>query len=259
LRFKTGIIHIILLLFIGLVQAQNIYTDEITESDSIIVSETPGRGVLHTPNDTLDEVLKDSLIISETPGRDVLHTSNKILKDTLIISKKTNEFIPNSTKAVWYSVIFPGLGQIYNKKYWKLPIVYGGFMGIAYGLSFNQRYYTDYSLAYRDAMSDDPNLDSYKDFVPPSWTNIKEIQRVMKRKKDFYRRYRDLSIIGMIGMYAVCMIDAYVDAELYSFDISPDLSFRITPSIMNYTTNTLSGYQPFPDKTIVGIHCYFNF
>ena len=238
MRFKIGIIIYIIIFqsFIDLTRAQDIYSEEIVESDSV--------GFLRPDSILLFEMSEDKTIGNEL-----------YLKDTLKLSDKANEFVPNSTKAVWYSVIFPGLGQIYNKKYWKLPIVYGGFVGIAYGLSFNQRYYTDYSIAYRDAMGNDPNKQSYKDFIPSSWTNMTEIQRVMKRKKDFYRRYRDLSIIGLVAMYAVCMIDAYVDAELYTFDISPDLSFRIEPTV----TNPTYGYQTFSNKSLIGISCSINF
>ena len=235
MRFKIGIIYIIFLLFIGLTRAQNIYTEEVFKSDTIEFSRS------------------DSIVSFDMP-----RYKSKIAgispKDTLKLSEAENEFIPNSTKAVWYSVIFPGLGQIYNRKYWKLPIIYGGFVGITYGLAFNQRYYTDYSLAYKDAMDNDPNTNSYENFVPPTW-NKNDIQRVMRRKKDFYRRYRDLSIIGLIAMYTVCMIDAYVDAELYSFDISSNLSLRIEPTGINPENN----YHAFSGKNILGVHCYINF
>lgn len=162
-------------------------------------------------------------------------------------------FIPNPTKAVWYSALMPGAGQIYNRKYWKLPIVIGGFMGLAYGISFNNRYYTDYSNAYRDAYSNDPNANSYINFLPYSYRNNKEwiennidwIRNSLKNKKDFYRRNRDLCIVGMLAVYGLAMIDAYVDAQLYTFDISPDVSMKLSPAVLEPTVKTpaVLGFQ----------------
>lgn len=75
-------------------------------------------------------------------------------------------FIPNSNRAIWLALVIPGGGQIYNRKYWKLPIVYGGFVGCAYALTWNNRMYKDYSQAYLDIMDDDPDTKSYEDFLP---------------------------------------------------------------------------------------------
>ena len=217
------------------------YSQQVVNENSIMIN-----------NDSLNVAFSDSIILINDHVDDVV----PFQKDTIFVNSeeiKRNEFIPNSTKAIWYSAIFPGLGQIYNKKYWKLPIVYGGFMGITYGLAFNQRNYTDYSIAYRDAMDNDSNTKSYEDFVPENWP-MSQVQTVMKRKKDFYRRNRDLSIIGMIAMYAICMIDAYVDAELYTFDISPDLSFHIEPAIIN---NSNTKYMTL--NSALGLQCYIKF
>ena len=145
-------------------------------------------------------------------------------------------FNPEPSRAVWLSALFPGLGQIYNRRYWKLPIVVGGFMGITYALTWNNRMLTDYSQAYRDATDNDPNTKSYMDFFPK---NTKEsdldmtyVTNVLKTRKDFYRRNRDLSIICMVGMYLLCMLDAYVDASLSHFDVTPDLSMDVTPTML---------------------------
>jgi len=153
---------------------------------------------------------------------------------------KTEPFKPNPTKAVIYSAIFPGLGQIYNKKYWKLPIIYGGYLGLSYAITWNGRYYNDYSSAYRGISGSDPrtNHESWSPFAPGYNPNqitdsqIEYLKSSFRRKRDFYRRNRDLAIIGAIAIYAACMIDAYVDAHLFDFDMSPDLSFRVEPVIM---------------------------
>ena len=110
----------------------------------------------------------------------------------VIVVDSSKVFLPDPTKAVWYSALMPGAGQIYNRKYWKLPILVGGFMGLAYGISFNNRYFTDYSNAYRDAYSDDPNANSYINFLPYSYRDNKEwiennkqwIRSSLKSKKD---------------------------------------------------------------------------
>ena len=145
------------------------------------------------------------------------------------------EFNPSPERAVWMSALFPGLGQIYNRRYWKLPIVVGGFMGLGYATNWNNSMLTDYSQAYRDIMDNDPSTKSYMDFFPP---NTKEenlnktwLTNVLKSRRDFYRRNRDLCIIACVGLYLLAMVDAYVDASLAHFDISPDLSLEWSPAI----------------------------
>ena len=142
------------------------------------------------------------------------------------------EFVPDPSRVTWIALAFPGAGQIYNRKYWKLPIVYGGFLGCAYALNWNNQMYSDYSQAYLDIMDDDPNTASFEDFLPPNYNvsvNEEYLKKVFKNRKDRYRRYRDLSIFSFIGVYLVSVIDAYVDAELSHFDISEDLAVRLAP------------------------------
>lgn len=155
------------------------------------------------------------------------------------------EFNPDPTRAVWMSALFPGLGQLYNRRYWKLPIIIGGYMGLAYATSWNNGMLNDYTKGYRDIMDNDPNTKSYMDFFPP---NIKEsdldknwLTNVLKSRKDFYRRNRDLCIIAMVGVYLVAMVDAYVDASLSHFDISPDLSLDWSPAIFAPGSATKTG------------------
>ncbi|MDR1331478.1 MAG: DUF5683 domain-containing protein [Tannerella sp.] len=148
-------------------------------------------------------------------------------------------FKPAPTRAVIYSALFPGLGQIYNRKYWKLPLVYGGFMGFAYAISWNNKNYRDYSDAYFYVSSDDPDSpeswnESWVSFVPAGRDPAEYIRDAnfksrLKNGKDFYRRYRDLSIILTVGWYLICVADAYVDAQLFDFDISDDLSLHVEP------------------------------
>ena len=161
---------------------------------------------------------------------------------------------PDPMRAVWLGAVIPGAGQIYNRKYWKLPILVGGFMGLAYGISFNSRYFTDYSNAYRDAYSDDPNANSYINFLPYSYRNNTEwieknkgwIRNSLKSKKDYYRRNRDLCIVSMLAVYGIAMIDAYVDAQLYTFDISPDVSMKLSPAVLEPTLKS---------PAVMGLQC----
>lgn len=151
------------------------------------------------------------------------------------IEAETTAWEPEPKKAVLLSLIVPGGGQIYNRKYWKLPVVYGGFVGCVYALTWNQSVYTDYRNAYVDIMDNDPNTRSYEDFLPPHYeidTSMEDwLKDIFKNRKNKYRRQRDLSIFAFIGMYAISAIDAYVDAELYHFDISTDLSLQWQPQI----------------------------
>lgn len=179
---------------------------------------------------------------------DSLQNEARILlaqQDTLLTvdaSMLTPErWVPNPKKAMWLAIVFPGGGQIYNRKYWKLPLFYGGFLGCIYAISWNGTMYSDYSQAFMDIMDDDPNTKSYENFLPRNYdvsANITRLQELFRKKKDYYRRYRDLSIFATIGVYLLSVLDAYIDAELSSFDISHDLSMKVRPSVISNTHST---------------------
>lgn len=163
-------------------------------------------------------------------------------------------FTPDPKRALWLALIFPGAGQIYNRKYWKLPIFYGGFLGCTYALMWNQQMYKDYSQAYQDIMDNDPNTKSYMDMLPPRYDITGREERfktIFKNKKNYYRRYRDLSAFCFVGVYILSVIDAYVDAQLSVFDISPDLSLRLRPAVISN-----NGLRP---EHSYGIGCSLNF
>ncbi|MGI6232862.1 MAG: DUF5683 domain-containing protein [Prevotella sp.] len=165
---------------------------------------------------------------------------------------------PETKRALWLALVIPGAGQIYNRKYWKLPIIYGGFVGCAYAMRWNNQMYHDYSQAYLDIMDDDPLTQSYNQFLHLGTTitddNMSQYQEIFRKRKDRYRRWRDLSFFVMVGVYALSVIDAYVDASLSEFDISPDLSFNVTPTIIS---NGLAN-NPLRDSAI-GLQCSLNF
>lgn len=185
---------------------------------------------------------------------------NKV--DTLPARRKAKRdwatWAPNPKRAMWLAIVLPGAGQVYNRKYWKLPIVYGGFLGCIYAWRWNNQMYRDYSQAYMDIMDDDPNTQSYNQFLHLGMQitdeNKERYQNLFKRRKDYYRKYRDLSIFCMIGVYALSVIDAYVDASLSQFDISKDLSLKIEPSVMN----SRSSANPIKSSAL-GLQCSLNF
>lgn len=165
---------------------------------------------------------------------------------------------PNAKRAMWLAIVLPGAGQIYNRKYWKLPIVYGGFVGCAYAMRWNNQMYCDYSQAYLDLMDDDPNTQSYNQFLhlgaKIDSSNLQRYQTLFKKRKDKFRRWRDLSFFCLVGVYALSIIDAYVDASLSEFDISKDLSMKVEPTIINNDRER----NPLKANSL-GLSCSLNF
>ena len=153
----------------------------------------------------------------------------------------------------------PGAGQIYNRKFWKLPIVYGGFVGCAYAMRWNNMMYHDYSQAYLDLSDDDPNTQSYNQFMHLGAritdSNIDRYKTLFKKRKDRFRRWRDMSFFVMVGVYALSVVDAYVDASLSEFDISTDLSMRISPTMINGSTMDRNPFK----SSAIGLQCSLNF
>jgi len=167
---------------------------------------------------------------------------------------------PSPQRAVWLALVLPGGGQIYNRKYWKLPLVYGGFMGCIYAMSWNNMMYKDYAQAYLDIMDDDPGTASYNKFLhlgrTINSTNEERYKTIFKKRKDRFRRYRDLSFFVMVGVYALSVIDAYVDAELSEFDISKDLSLKVSPTVIGIAGSVKA--NPLQASS-VGVNCSLNF
>ena len=200
----------------------------------------------------------DSLMaMEEAPTR--LNVDSIVKTKELKAPKDWSTWRPNPKRALWLALVIPGGGQIYNRKYWKLPLIYGGFMGCIYAMNWNNTMYKDYSQAYMDLMDSDPNTQSYNQFLHlgasiTTAADKKRYEEIFRKRKDKYRRWRDLSFFVMIGVYALSVIDAYVDAELSVFDISKDLSLKVEPTIINNgsSTNVL-------DNSSVGLQCSLNF
>ena len=206
-----------------------------------------------------DSIATADSIAAENKKKLLEMTSAPVLKESEVpadsLKKEIDQkiWVPNPTKATWLALVIPGSGQIYNRKYWKLPIFYGGFAGCAYALTWNSKMYKDYSTAYKDAMNGNMQSSSITDLLPPGYkiseTQLKEL---LRKRKDTYRRYRDLSIFAFIGVYLLSAIDAYVDAELSNFDITPDLSMKVEPAVIDNRINNSSNRS-------VGLQCSFRF
>ncbi|HPS24339.1 MAG: DUF5683 domain-containing protein [Bacteroidales bacterium] len=137
-------------------------------------------------------------------------------------------------RATLYSALLPGLGQMYNGDYWKLPIIYGGLMSCGYFLQYNQMQYKRYKTMYNHATAKPSEYDG--------WMTAENI----KWYRDTFRRYRDYSIIATVIVYALNVIDANVFAHFQDFDVSDDLSLRLEPGIItpittNYAASSVSG------------------
>lgn len=127
-------------------------------------------------------------------------------------------------------------------------------MGLGYATNWNNTQFQDYSQGYRDLLDQDPDTRSYMNFFPPT-TKEEDLDKswltsVLKSRKDYYRRNRDLCIICMAGLYLLAMVDAYVDAAMAHFDISPDLSMDMAPAIM---------IEPSTRKTSFGLNWALTF
>ena len=201
------------------VETDTLLVGELSDTASILLPSLKHEAPIST--DTTIMVYSDSLA--------------KVLGDTLKLNRFEN-WQPNSIRAMWLAMVFPGGGQIYNRKYWKLPIVYGGVVGCIYAVNWNSQMLKDYSQAYQDITDKDPTTNSHLEMLPLGY-NIsgreEHFKTIFKRKKDFYRRNRDLSIFCIAGVYLLSVVDAYVDAELSTFDIGRELSVQLSPNMIS--------------------------
>jgi hypothetical protein len=188
-------------------------------------------------------------------------TKIKITEDTTVYkgSRTLDEVIPADSvqphspqKAVMYSAVLPGLGQIYNKQYWKVPVVYAGFATLFYFAIVNSEYYNNYLkgyLAVHNNELDDPVLDDLKYYQ--DYKQRDNIEDILREVKEDFRRNRDLSYFGIVGWYILNIVDAQVSAYFLEYDISKDLSLKIDPEFQNFG-NRENNYA-------MGISLKFNF
>ena len=207
--------------------------------------------VISTDHVTADTLAPDTLLADTLKALRSL--SDSLVKNSAPVKLHYRQ--PDPKRALWLALVLPGAGQIYNHKYWKLPIIYGGFLGCTYALLWNQQMYKDYTQAYLDIMDDDPTTASYNNMLPYGYDitgREEQFKSIFKRKKDFYRKNRDLSIFAFFGVYLLSVIDAYVDAQLSTFDITPDLSMKVGPTVIEQKTYSKK-------SGAVGVQCSLNF
>lgn len=152
--------------------------------------------------------------------------SQKRVRDTMLLK------VHSPTKATIMSAALPGLGQIYNRKYWKLPILYGGAATIGYFIAFNSKYYKDFRQAYKYRTDGNPStVDKYTDV----WN-----ERSLLELRDYYRRNLELTYIIAGGLYILNILDAAVDANLWNYNISDDLTLNVKPYYFRSYDNNLN-------------------
>lgn len=168
-------------------------------------------------------------------------------QDTTAVNKpKKYHFKAEPLKATMLAIALPGAGQIYNRKYWKIPLVYAGFGALFYSARVNGKNYVTYVKAYQDFTDLVPETNSYlkiipgdpaeydpvlypETYIPSSYLYYKE---ELLRLVDYYKRYRDLSYIGVAAWYLLSVLDANVDASLFDFDVSTNLNLTFAPVMM---------------------------
>ena len=170
---------------------------------------------------------------------------NNIAQDTVSVPQPVkSKFRPEPLRATMLAVAFPGLGQIYNRKYWKIPLVYLGFGGLIYSVGFNSSHYNTSMKAYQDFTDVIPETNSYLKVIPSTIDpasydpvlhpeSYQYYKDQMLRMVDYYRRYRDLSYIGIAGWYLFSILDANVDASLFNFDVSKNLDIAAFPVLLS--------------------------
>ncbi len=211
----------------GIDQLHYNYTDTIITEDTLQDGRRP-RGRRHRSQDTLQlDIRTDTVQETVKEQADTLEIEGTIVETDTIKEKKEHKHSPG--KAAMLSATFPGLGQIYNKKIWKVPIVYAGLGAAVYAINFNNTEYQKFRKAYTYRVDGNPNtIDDFPEYSGD----------VLKRAMDFYRRNLEISYIAAGIVYVLNILDATVDAHLFYFDVSEDLSLNIRPGIIPSATNT---------------------
>jgi len=138
---------------------------------------------------------------------------------------------PNPKKAVLLTAVFPGTGQIYNKKYWKLPIVYGAVGGLVYGVIFNTGQQRRFQKALEDRLDGDPcTIDEFTQVTADKVVVRESLdENSIRSLRNQHRKWKELSYIGVAFAYILTGVDAYVDAHLMNFNVNDDLTLQVRP------------------------------
>lgn len=170
-------------------------------------------------------IMEEDTVLQEEPEVvvETVDTLDQEVPDTIAIKSYAERFDPR--KAILYAAVLPGLGQVYNKKYWKLPLVYGGFAFIGHYI----KTYNNLYVEYRGYLFD--NLEQGRGGENDENPEIRRTTGQIRTIVDKARRERDFMIILMGGMYILQMVDAHVDAHLKEFDLNPQLQVSIEPAM----------------------------
>ena len=183
---------------------------------------------------------------------------NIFAQDTVTVSiPRKHTFNAEPLKATMLAVAFPGLGQVYNRKYWKIPLVYAGFGVLAYSISFYTTNYNDMMKAYQDFTDKVPETATYTRFVkidPEEYDPVLHpetynpstaswVEDGLLSGVDAYKKYRDLSYIGVAAWYLLSVLDANVDASLFNYDISNNLGLAVSPLRVPVPGISLTGFN----------------
>jgi hypothetical protein len=190
------------------------------------------------------QVVTDSLKVdtskvklTDLPLADTITGSQAITPSDTMLKPEIRKVSP--ARATIYSAILPGLGQVYNGKYWKVPIIYSAFAGIIFMAGENNYKYNQFKTQYKKSLAgetlDEPYASNYT-------------QESLLQRKDYYKRNRDFQIILGALAYLLNILDANVDAHLMDYDINPDLTLQVKPEVNNYFVS-----QNFSNKTGFGI------
>lgn len=158
---------------------------------------------------------------TDSTGVDTESDTLIIFDEEIVQIKDLNKKKPG--RALLYSAVVPGLGQAYNRKFWKIPVIYSALGGVAFLFNNNNKQYNKYLTGLHELLDTTITITIF--------TNNPDTQ-VITQYKDKFRRNRDLSAVILIAVYVLNFIDATVDAHLYDFDISDDLSLKIKPEIL---------------------------
>lgn len=192
-------------------------------------------------------ILLGGPVFSQTDTTDHL-TRELMPEDSLRMAElsapESEQWQPDPKKALWFSLALPGLGQIYNRSWWKTPLIYGGLGVSIWFIRENNQNYKDFRTAYSESF--DPNTENVLVAKYPNQESLRRIRDI------YYKRYQ-LSIIATAAIYLMNGIEAYVDAHLKNFEISDDLSLKWSTPQLPQTRPTLSVTSPqvFP---VIGIY-----
>lgn len=159
------------------------------------------------------------------PCKNICAQEENAITDSVTVKKHS------PIKAQLYSAILPGLGQIYNRKYWKVPIIYGIGGAVIFSYFYNRDYYRDFRDAWIEVYYMDPPPTEY---VFRGITINYNIEKQLYDNMEYFGKWKDYALVGIAAVYLLNVIDAMIDAHFLEYDVSDDLSFRLSPSLINH-------------------------